>query len=126
MTDPGRARVAAAVASLVDSEKVQLLEYSSRLIDIINERSEHFEESLVSLRAIAEKLDDTDLIKRIQNAETRFEALRKSEAHARQVAEEERSAKTTAQARAEVAEAAVEAVKGRLQEEQKRNLFLSS
>ena len=126
MTDPGRARVAAAVASLVDTDQIELLEYSTRLIDIINERSEHFEEALVSLRAIAEKLDDKKLVRRIEDAELRFEALRKSEAHAREVADEERSAKAAAQARAEAAEAAVEVVKGHLQEEQKRNLFLSS
>jgi signal transduction histidine kinase len=126
MTDPGRARVAAAVASLVDSDNVELLEYSTRLIDIINERSEHFEESLVSLRIIAEKLNDRQLIYRIQEAEARFEDLKKSEAHALQIAEEERSAKAAAQARAEAAEATVEVVKSRLVEEQKRNLFLTS
>jgi hypothetical protein len=50
LTDPGRARVSAAVASLVDGDEIELLEYSSRLIDILSEKSEHFEESIVSLR----------------------------------------------------------------------------
>ena len=38
LTDPGRARVSAAVANLVDNEEVELLDYSKRLIDLLNER----------------------------------------------------------------------------------------
>lgn len=126
LSDPGRARVAASVAALVDNDDVQLLEYSERLIGILNERSEQFEESLVSLRSIAERSGDQALLARIGTAEARFEALRRSEAEARRVAEEERAAREAAQSRASAAEAAYESVSEDLAQEKERNLFLTS
>src|SRR5205823_2178743 len=69
LTDPGRARVAAVVAKLVDNENVELLSYSKRLIRILNARSEDFEESLASFRAIAERTKDAKLFGRIEEAE---------------------------------------------------------
>ncbi|MES0129730.1 ATP-binding protein [Mesorhizobium sp. M0029] len=126
LTDPGRARVAAAVAKLVDNEGVELLEYSKRLIGILNERSAQFENSLASLRAIAEKSKDSALFQNIEEAEKRFEELRRSEETARRQADEERKAKEEAQARAAAAEAATTRISGQLDEERKRNLFLAS
>ncbi|MDA8257933.1 MAG: sensor histidine kinase [Betaproteobacteria bacterium] len=107
LTDPGRARVSAAVANLVDNDQIELLEYSHNLIDLINERSENFEESLVSLRAIAEKTSDKKLIAKLESAERRFDELKKSEADARRVADQERKATAAATQRAETAEAEV-------------------
>lgn len=105
MTDPGRARVSAAVANLVDSDDVELITYSKRLIGLINERSGEFESSLVSLRAIADKTGDKALRTKFDNAEKRFDELKKSEAEARKVADKERAAGETATTRAEKAEA---------------------
>ncbi|WP_313026552.1 ATP-binding protein [Pseudomonas lopnurensis] len=119
MTDPGRARVTAAVANLVDSEKVRLIEYSKRLVDLINERSSDFEASLVSLRAIAEKTDDTEMLVRLDAAERRFDDLRKSEADARRVADKALAAAEAANRRADKAEAEVET-------ERRRAHFLES
>lgn len=119
LTDPGRARVSAAVATLVDNEEVELLAYSKRLIDLLNERSSEFEESLVSLRAIAEKTNDKALISKLERAEKRFAELRHSEAEAREVADRERAAALAAIQRAASAEAEVET-------ERRRSLFLES
>jgi signal transduction histidine kinase len=119
MTDPGRARVSAAVANLVDSEEIELVEYSKRLIGLINERSSEFESSLVSLRAIAEKTGDKELLKQLDIAEKRFDELKRSEAEARQVADRERQAAEAATERADTAEAEAEA-------ERRRAHFLES
>lgn len=119
LTDPGRARVSAAVASLVDSDDVELLQYSKKLIGLLNERSTEFESSLVSLRSIAEKTRDKALIANIHKAEKRFDELKKSEIAARKVADRERAASAAATIRAEVAEASVE-------HERRRALFLES
>lgn len=119
MTDPGRARVTAAVANLVDNEKVQLIEYSKRLIDLINERSSDFETSLVSLRSIAEKTDDKGMLARLDAAERRFDDLKRSEADARRVADQALEAAAAANRRADTAEAEVET-------EQRRAHFLES
>lgn len=119
LTDPGRARVSAAVANLVDNDQIELLEYSHNLIDLINERSENFEESLVSLRAIADKTGDKKLISKLDLAERRFDELKKSEADARRVADQERQAAEIATQRAETAEAEVAV-------ERRRSHFLES
>jgi len=119
MTDPGRARVSAAVANLVDNDKVRLIEYSTRLVDLINERSSDFEGSLVSLRAIAEKTGDESMLSRLDAAERRFDDLKKSEADARRVADKALAAAEAANRRADTAEAEVET-------ERRRAHFLES
>lgn len=126
MTDTGRARVAAAVARLVDNPDVRLLDYSRKLITVLNERSSQFEESLSSLRSIANKTDDTDLFASIDQAEQRFRELKAAEAEALMLAEKERNAKKAAQAEVEKALAAAERAAKDLTEERKRTLFLTS
>ncbi|WP_343292457.1 sensor histidine kinase [Vandammella animalimorsus] len=119
LTDPGRARVSAAVASLVDNDQIELLEYSRNLIDLINERSEKFEESLVSLRAIAEKTGDKSLLTKLDAAERRFDELKRSEAEARKVADQERRASAAAMQLAKTTKAEAEV-------ERRRAHFLES
>ncbi len=126
LTDPGRARVSASVAALVDNDDVELLEYSHKLIGLLNERSEQFEPSVSSLRLIAEKTKDKSLLASIDEAERRFEELKKAEIEARRIADAERDAKQAALKRAEAAESAVVRVQEALQEEKKINLFLRS
>lgn len=119
LTDPGRARVSAAVANLVDNKRIELLEYSKKLIGLLNERSSEFEASLVSLRLIAEKTEDRAFLAKLDKAEKRFDELKKSQTEAIKVAERERAATAVATKRAEVAEAAVE-------HEQRRSHFLEA
>lgn len=117
LTDPGRARVSAAIANLVDNVDIELVDYSRQLVGLLNERSSEFETSLTSLRSIAEKSGDKTFISDIDKAEKRFEELRKSEAEARKVADKERAAAAAATARAETAEATADL-------ERRRALFL--
>jgi signal transduction histidine kinase len=126
LTDPGRARVAAVVAKLVDHSEVELLDYSKRLVGLLDERSAQFEGSLASLRAIAEKTKDREFFQAIEHAETRFDELQRSEESARRLADEERRAKEDAETRAARAEGIAKRVSTQLVEEKKRNLFLSS
>jgi signal transduction histidine kinase len=131
--DAGRARVTAAVAGLIGSDDVELLDYSRRLVSLISERSEQFETSLASLRAIALKTSDSELSAKIDAAEERFAELKRMEAEARRIADAERSAKlaaeeraTVAEERAVVAEERAAAAAKELGEERKRSLFLAS
>ena len=119
LTEPGRARVATAVAKLVDNDNVELLDYSRRLIGLLNERSESFEGSLGSLRAIAEKTGDTSLLKNLDTAEKRYEELKRSELEARKAANKERADALRASERAIHAEAEAEI-------ERRRAYFLDS
>jgi signal transduction histidine kinase len=124
--DAGRARVSAAVASLIGDDDVELLDYSKRLVNLVNERSEQFESSLTSLRAIALSTHDTELVAKIDAAEARFVILKRAEAEARRIADAERAAKVAAEKRAVDAEARAESTAKELGEERKRNLFLAS
>jgi signal transduction histidine kinase len=126
LTDPAKARVATAVAKLVGTENVELLDYSRRLIGILNERSEQFESSIANLLLIAEKTKDQELFRKVETAKKRFDEIRKSEEAARLQADEERKAKEIAQARAAKAEATAKVIVEQLDEEKKRNLFLTS
>lgn len=118
LTDPGRARVSAAIANLVDKDDgIELLGYSKRLVSLINERSENFEGSLQSLRSIAKKTGDKKLLKDIDAAKTRFDELTAAEAEARAIADRERAVALEATGRAEKAEQEVEL-------ERRRSLFL--
>lgn len=126
LTDAGRARVATAVAKLIDSPDVELVRYSQRLIGVLNERSQQFESSISSLRAIAEKAGDPELTKSLGEAEKRFDELKVAEAEARRIAEEERSEKEAAQALLLAAEQSEATVKATLEEERKRSLLITS
>lgn len=126
LTDPGISRVSAAVANLVDNDSVELIDYSKRLVSILNERSEAFESSVVSLRLIAEKTDDNELISKLNAAERRFEELKKAEAEARRIADQERAATAAATERAQKAEASVEVAKAEADVERRRAHFLES
>jgi signal transduction histidine kinase len=81
---------------------------------------------LGSLRAIAEKTKDRSLFQNIEEAEKRFEELRRSAEAARRQADEERAEKKSALERAKEAEKLAEQVTAQLDEEKKRNIFLSS
>jgi len=126
LTDPGRARVSAAVANLADNDEVELLDYNKRLVSLLNERSGEFEASLVSLRAIAEKTKDKTFLTKLAIAEKRFEQLKKSEADARQAADRERAAAEAATERAETAETAAEQARAEADTERRRSHFLES
>jgi signal transduction histidine kinase len=124
LTDPGRARVSAAVANLVDNDEVELLEFSKRLIGLLNERSGDFESSLVSLRAIAEKAGDPALLDQLNLAEKRYDELKKSESEARQVADRERQATEAALGRAASAETAAFQARSEAETARRRAHFL--
>ena len=126
LNDPGKARVSAAVASLVDNDEIELLSYSKRLVGLLNERSSEFETSLVSLRAIAEKTSDKRLLKNLDRAERRFEELKQSEAEARSVADREKATAEAAVARAETAEALAEKAQLEADTERRRSHFLEA
>lgn len=124
MTDRGKARVSAAVASLVDNDEIELLDYSRRLVSLLNERSDQFEGSIASLKSIAEKLSDKALILKVSQAERRFTELKRSEAEARRVADEERETARAAVVRAKTAEIVAMKAQAEVETEKRRSHFL--
>lgn len=126
LTDAGKARVTSVFAKIVEDDDVEVISYSKSLISSVNERSAQFESSLESLKTIATKTADKNLLDSLGMAEERFAELRRAESDALKVAELERSAKEKAQREADQARAAAEAASLELQEERSRNLFLTS
>lgn len=125
-TDPGRERVTNVVSKLVNSKDIELLNYSKNLINLLDERSSRFESSLIGLRSIAEKTQDKKLFGNIEEAEKRFRELKASEEKARIQAEKESEARKVAELRAAEAQVKTQKTEAALEEEKKRNLFLTS
>lgn len=126
MTDAGRARVTAAVARLIEAEGVTLLDYSKKLIAVVNERSSQFEASIAGLRDIASRTKDLSLLRSLDAAEVRFRELKAAEAEAIRQAEEERAAKEAAQRTARELETRSVELTEELEESKKRALLLTS
>lgn len=126
MTDAGRSRVTAAVARLLDAEGVTLIDYSKKLVAVINERSSQFESSLSGLRDIAAKTNNQDLLVNLEEAERRFLELKSAEAEALRLAEEQRIEKEEAQEAAREAEARTIELSAELEESKKRSILLTS
>ena len=97
----------------MDNKNIELLDFSKKLIGLVNERSNEFELSLVALKSIASKTGDKKLLVRLDKAEERFEQLKKAEEEARRVADRERKVAEAAVQRATVAEQETEREKRR-------------
>jgi signal transduction histidine kinase len=124
--DKASARITDMIARLSNADGVQLLDYNPRIVRILNEKSEDFHSSIESLKAVARNTNDRTLVERLTIAESRYLELQKAEAEARAKAERERQARLDAEARARSAKAESEVLKGELEEEKKRSLFLAS
>ena len=119
--DKSSALIIQLVSRLAATKNVELVEYNSELVRIIDERSEAFESSLKTLEILADKTGDDALLIRVVEAQERirerFKILQASEAAAKRL---ERQAKTRA-LRAEKSAAAMEK---KYDEERDRNKFL--
>jgi signal transduction histidine kinase len=124
--DKASARITAIVTQLAGTEGVELLEYNQDLVRILNERSEVFSDALSSLRVLAQKSGDNVLLKEIDAAASRFTNLQRAEASAREAADRERTARRQSDRAAAEAVRRAETVTLEFEEEQKRNLFLTS
>lgn len=124
--DNASARITSLVSQLAGTEGVELLDYNHDLVRILNERSDGFNETLSGLRILARKSGDAELLAEIEAAASRFADLQRAEIAARESADRERVARRDAdRAAAEAAQRAATAAMD-LEEERKRNLFLTS
>ena len=115
--DASSARITQLVSRLAATDGVELLEYNSDLVRIIDEKSEAFESSLTALELLAERTGSRALVGKVAEARERMAGLRTAETQARQ-------AQRRADARATDAEMAVVAVEHKYEQEVKRNRFL--
>ncbi|MGI1671264.1 MAG: ATP-binding protein [Neptuniibacter sp.] len=130
--DDNRARIIALVSKLAGSKDIELLEYNTNLVSVLNEKSKHFETTITKLADFAESSNNKQLIGLVKDAQERFEVEKKRSEEARKQADAELEARRAAEARAreeeakrEEAEAYTEQYKEELEKEKKRNLFLT-
>ena len=113
--------------------KISVTYYNKDLISILSDKSEDFQETLNNLKLIAEKNNDKVLEVEIAKAEKKLQQQQRALADAKKIAQAEAEARQKAET---VAEEAVrnarkaneqkESAEKNLEEEQKRNLFLTA
>jgi signal transduction histidine kinase len=126
MGDKTRSRVIEMLTKLTNSDGVTLIDYSKNLIDVLNEKSDDFEKSIVGLRLVAEMTGNNAFLEKVTKAEKQYQELKKAEEEARIAAELERAAREAAEKKVRLAEAELTKTEMAYEEEKKRNLFLSS
>ncbi|MDC4314356.1 ATP-binding protein [Acinetobacter baumannii] len=103
-TDLAKARLINIVSRLANANNIELIEFSTNLISILNEKSKHFEESLEGLKSVARKSNDKELWDKINKAELRYLELKQAEKQAKKEAEEAEEARKKAEEVAKQAE----------------------
>lgn len=115
--DQSSALVAQLVSRLAATDGVELVEYNTDLVRIVDEKSSAFESSLQALELLADETGDKVLLARVDEARARIKALQVAEAEARE-------AERRAEGRAVAAEHAAAAAEVKYSEERERNSFL--
>ena len=108
--DDSSVRIAQLVSRLAGTPGVELQEYNSDLVRIVDDRANAFESSLAALELLAEKTGNKELLSRVSLAKARIKELQDAEQQAR-------TAEQRAESRAVVAESKYE-------QERERNQFL--
>ncbi|WP_343043203.1 ATP-binding protein [Stakelama sediminis] len=103
-SDTARARIIRIVQALAGSKNITLLDYDRELIDVVNERSSEFEESMTGLAVVAQQTGDEGLLARVERARLRYEEQKRAAEEARATAERETAARREAEQRARAAE----------------------
>lgn len=124
--DSNRSKVISLVQNLTKTNDIELLEYNRDIVNILEEKSHHFENTLSELRDMAESLADESLIRRVRKAEKLLVRIKADEKEAREFADKESQAREEAERLAKEAEIATEKAKASLTEEISRNQFLVS
>jgi len=126
LRDAGRSRVIEVVSKILGSDDVEVVSYSPRFFDILDQKSEHYHPSLNKLREIAQKGEDRDLLERIEKAEQQFQEVLRAEADALEYAEKSEKAFKESERKRKEAEEHSESITKALEQKEKEVLFLRS
>lgn len=131
--DQNKQNIIQLVEKLSLSPKIKVTYYNKDLISILNQKSDEFQTTLDSLRNIAQKNNDTDLLKEIAKVEQKLQKQQHALVETKKIAQQEIEARQKAESHAikaeqaaKKAEVAKKVVEQQYQEEQKRNLFLTA
>lgn len=123
-SDAARARVIRIVQAMAGTKNVTLLKFDPELIDVVNERSNEFEDAMNGLEMVAKNVGDTELLARVERSKQRFAELKEAAEEARRVADQETKARQEAEKRAKEAEKSSQTAKARLERVEKQALML--
>lgn len=131
--DQNKQNIIQLVEKLSLSPKIKVTYYNKDLISILSQKSENFQTSLDSLKNIAQKNNDTGLLKEISKVEQKLQKQQHVLEETKKIAQRETEARQKAESHAikaeqaaQKAEVAKKVVEQQYQEEQKRNLFLTA
>ena len=119
-----RARIIKLIGDLSLSRNVKILDFNKNLISILDARSESFGSSLDSLRKLAVKSGDRQLLEEVEIAERKLQTAEKQLDEQKSQTQEEQRARQTAETMATAAKAEARRHETAYTEEVKRNLFL--
>jgi signal transduction histidine kinase len=119
-------RIIELINKLTKGKEIKIIDYHKKIVDIIDEKSNDFNNTIANLKQIATASKNTYLLGQIKSAETNFIALQKAknESHRAQLEAKEVAAKETVKATAALE--AQKKVEVQLKTEIKRSLFLKS
>jgi hypothetical protein len=123
-SDAARARVIRIVKAMAGAKNITLLDYDRELIDVVNERSSDFEDSMEGLALVAQETGDEALLARVERSRQRYQELKEAAEEARLHAERESSAREEAEQRARAAELRADATVSRLESVEKQAKML--
>jgi signal transduction histidine kinase len=98
--DENRSNIIELISKLSGSKKIELLDYSRNLVNVLNEKSSYFEDSVERLSTLANRSSDEELMKNVDQARKRFAELKRAEEEARKIASEELAARLKAEKKA--------------------------
>lgn len=124
--DEAKAKVIDVVARLCNSENVRIEKYAKDILTVINNKIDGFDKTIKNLESLAEKVGDSELVLRAQEAVSKYEEMQRVEAEAIAFAERERDARVKAEQIAKVATAELKTKNKQLQLEKEKNLFYTS
>jgi signal transduction histidine kinase len=126
LNDRSKANISEVIAKMIENSDVELLEYSHNLVTLINEKDSSYEESLKNIRKIAEKGNDKELLKQLDKAEIQFKKIKKERDNANKESLKEFNERLKAEDNAKKFFELAQKNEENLDEEKKRNLFLTS
>ena len=126
-SDTARSRIIKIVQAIAGAKNIKLIRYDSELVDVVNERSHEFEESMTGLSLVAQKTGDSALLLRVERARERYEEQKRAAEEAKAIAERETTARKEAEQRAKNAELATENIQSKLEKvERQAKLLLNA
>lgn len=114
------------INKLAKSDNVEILNYHSEIVSIIDEKSQDFSSTIKNLRQIANVSKNTHLLDQVKSAEVKYVALEKAKKEAEAAESEARRVAKEETAKAQAALEAQRKAEAELVSEKKISLFLKS